>query len=173
MEIELEKLLRSIQLYYGIKNTQIASLRDMIKEYSEIILTDFIDEIREYVHESNTNIALDDRDNSEFVNIFMRGGTELLNSNIDIISVTDLIEEFCSFYNIPFEKLKQPNRCERGVNDLRFVLMTLIRNNNSCTLRVIGDMFNRDHTTVMNAIKKTREVAEITAIYDKFIKSKN
>ena len=43
------------------------SYESLIRE----ILIDFMDNLREYVHESGTNIAYDERDSSEFVDIFL------------------------------------------------------------------------------------------------------
>ncbi len=41
-------------------------------------LIEFMDELREYVAESGTNIAHDERDSSEFVDIFLNKGQTLL-----------------------------------------------------------------------------------------------
>lgn len=49
------------------------------------ILIEFMDSIREYVAESGTNIAYDERESSEFVDIFLNQG-ELL--PIDSVSIT-------------------------------------------------------------------------------------
>lgn len=40
-------------------------------------LIEFMDELREYVAESGTNIAHDERDSSEFVDIFLNKGQTL------------------------------------------------------------------------------------------------
>tara|TARA_R110002020_G_C15707768_1_gene721607 strand:- start:176 stop:493 length:318 start_codon:yes stop_codon:yes gene_type:complete len=41
-------------------------------------LIEFMDELREYVAESGTNIAHDERDSSEFVDVFLKKGQPLL-----------------------------------------------------------------------------------------------
>ena len=40
-------------------------------------LIEFMDELREYVAESGTNIAHDERDSSEFVDVFLNKGQTL------------------------------------------------------------------------------------------------
>ena len=47
------------------------------------ILIEFMDSLRDYVAESGTNIAHDERDSSEFVDIFLNQGQSL---PIDIVS---------------------------------------------------------------------------------------
>ena len=50
------------------------------------ILIEFMDSIREYVAESGTNIAHDERESSEFVDIFLNQGRSL---PIDSVSECD------------------------------------------------------------------------------------
>ena len=45
-------------------------------------LIEFMDSLRDYVSESGTNIAHDERDSSEFVDIFLSQGQNLPTSNV-------------------------------------------------------------------------------------------
>ena len=47
-------------------------------------LIEFMDGLREYVQESGTNIAHDERDSSEFVDIFLKQGQTLPIDNVCI-----------------------------------------------------------------------------------------
>lgn len=38
------------------------------------ILIDFLDDLRNYMHESHNDIAFDERDSSEFVDIYLKKG---------------------------------------------------------------------------------------------------
>jgi len=40
---------------------------------SRKILIDFMESLRDYVHDSENNIAFDERDSSEFIDIFLKG----------------------------------------------------------------------------------------------------
>tara|TARA_R110000796_G_scaffold1673_9_gene6999 strand:- start:268 stop:516 length:249 start_codon:yes stop_codon:yes gene_type:complete len=64
-------------------------------------LIEFMDELREYVAESGTNIAHDERDSSEFVDIFLNKGQTL-----PIDSVVDSEAELCGKSNCNRQKLE-------------------------------------------------------------------
>ena len=52
------------------------------------ILIEFMDELREYVAESGTNIAHDERDSSEFVDIYLKE-KQSEGVVLDVVSVSD------------------------------------------------------------------------------------
>ncbi len=67
------------------------------------ILIEFMDSIRDYVAESGTNIAYDERDSSEFVDIFLKQG-QSLPVDSDSISLPDYEYEILIYdEGTPFE----------------------------------------------------------------------
>jgi hypothetical protein len=56
-------------------------------------LIEFMDSLREYVAESGTNIAHDERDSSEFVDIFLNKGQTLPIDSVVSTSVCDEPDE--------------------------------------------------------------------------------
>jgi chromosomal replication initiator protein len=96
---------------------------------------------------------------------------ELLNSDLDIDTVIrairdlirerdefvpspdEIIEETAKFYGLDPKDIKGTSRTKE-INLARQISMYLIRHITSLSLKEIGQIFNRDHTTVMHALEK-------------------
>ena len=65
----------------------------------------------------------------------------------------DIIEETGRYYNLSSADLKGPRRT-KNVSMARQISMYLVRVITNLPLKDVGDIFNRDHTTVMFAIEK-------------------
>ncbi len=96
---------------------------------------------------------------------------ELLNSSLDIDTVIrairdlirekdefipspdEIIEETAKFFGLEAKDIKGTSRTKE-INQARQISMHLIRHITSLSLKEIGQIFNRDHTTVMHALDK-------------------
>lgn len=63
-----------------------------------------------------------------------------------------IIREVCQKYDLSFEKLKSKTR-ERDITFPRHLAMYLIKRRTGMSLEKIGQLFNRDHTTVIHALE--------------------
>lgn len=75
------------------------------------------------------------------------------------ISMKDIVDAGCKFMAIEPELLFGTRRYRYAV-ECRHVIMNYLRVEKNYFLRQIGNMFNRDHTTVIHAIKTTRNLCE-------------
>ena len=64
-----------------------------------------------------------------------------------------IITQVCKFYNIDDAVIRSAKK-SKGVADARQVAMYLIRQLTNLSFPDIGKEFDRDHTTVMHAVKK-------------------
>lgn len=64
-----------------------------------------------------------------------------------------VINIFCSNMGISFEELKAKTR-KHEVLHPRYILMYLLKQNKRNSLQSIGNLFGKDHATVLNALKK-------------------
>ncbi len=63
------------------------------------------------------------------------------------------------YYDVPIDTLKSPRR-QQNVVHARQVCMYLLRTLTDSPLSEIGSFFNRDHTTVINAVNKVEKMME-------------
>ena len=63
-----------------------------------------------------------------------------------------IIEKVAAFYNITIKDIKGKSRKRQFVK-ARFIAMYLIKNNTSLTLKTIGDIVGRDHTTIIHSLQ--------------------
>ena len=64
-----------------------------------------------------------------------------------------IISQVCKFYSVDEEKLRGTQKT-KGISEARQVAMYLIRKLTNLSLPDIGKEFNRDHSTVLYAIRK-------------------
>lgn len=65
----------------------------------------------------------------------------------------------CEQYNITVDQIKSKSR-KGPIAIPRLLTMHILRKNTLLSLKEIGDVFSRDHTTVINAIKSTNNMLE-------------
>jgi len=71
-----------------------------------------------------------------------------------------IIDEICEFYGLTQAQVKGKCRL-RGYVKARFVAMFMLRTRTGLTLKEIGRMFHRDHTSIIHAIKTINEVLSL------------
>ena len=71
-----------------------------------------------------------------------------------------IIEQICDFYGLTQAQVKGKCRL-RGYVKARFLAMFLLRTRTGLTLKEIGRMFHRDHTSIIHAIKTINEVMSL------------
>jgi chromosomal replication initiation ATPase DnaA len=71
-----------------------------------------------------------------------------------------IIEQICDFYGVTAAQIKGKCRL-RGYVKARFVAIFLLRTRTGLTLKEIGRMFHRDHTSMIHAIKTINEVMSL------------
>ena len=89
----------------------------------------------------------------------VRAVKDMFKEKSDIVPTAEvIIDEVCKFYNITPEVLKGQTR-SKDVNLARQIAMFQIRRMTSLSLKEIGKEFDgRDHTTVINSIKRIEEM---------------
>ena len=73
--------------------------------------------------------------------------------------IDTVIANTCEQYNISMDEIKSKSR-KGPIVIPRLLTMHILRSNTLLTLDEIGIAFNRDHTTVINAIKSTSNMLE-------------
>lgn len=63
-----------------------------------------------------------------------------------------IIDKIADYYKILPKDIKGKSR-KRHFVKARFIAMYCIKNNTSLTLKTIGDMVGRDHTTIIHSLK--------------------
>ena len=71
-----------------------------------------------------------------------------------------IINNICDFYSLTPAQIKGKCRL-RGHIKGRFIAMYLLRRRTGLTLKEIGRMFHRDHTSIIHAIKTIDEVLSL------------
>lgn len=73
--------------------------------------------------------------------------------------IDTVIANTCEQYNITVDQIKSKTR-KGPIVIPRLLTMHILKSNTLLTLKEIGIVFNRDHTTVINAIKSTSNMLE-------------
>ena len=73
--------------------------------------------------------------------------------------IDTVIANTCEQYNITVDQIKSKTR-KGPIVIPRLLTMHILKSNTLLTLKEIGIAFNRDHTTVINAIKSTSNMLE-------------
>lgn len=71
----------------------------------------------------------------------------------------DIITKVCIYYNISNDDIKGRDR-HRTIVLARHMAMYIIRNRLKLKLKATGQLFNRDHTTAMHAMKSISDQIE-------------
>ena len=79
-----------------------------------------------------------------------------LQQQIDYIANTDIIEAICAFYTIKKSDLLGGSRVKK-VSRARAAAAYIARNNTTMTLKEIGKMLHRKHSTIMYLINSVTE----------------
>ena len=72
----------------------------------------------------------------------------------------DIIAKVCTYYNITNEDIKGRDR-HRTIVMARHMSMFLIRTRLKLKLKSIGDLFGRDHSTVMHGIASIQDQSDV------------
>lgn len=79
--------------------------------------------------------------------------------------ISKIIQGVCNYFSITENKLKSPSHT-RFSSDARSIAMTIIKKTvKGSTYRVIGLMFNRDHSTAIHNYNKSEELIETDKKY--------
>lgn len=68
----------------------------------------------------------------------------------------EIIEAVCKYFNITVRDLKSQKR-DRVLVDPRHICMYIIRTKTPMQLNKIGKLFDRDHTTIMHAVRSVKD----------------
>ena len=71
-----------------------------------------------------------------------------------------IINDVCDFYGLTPIQVKGKSRLRSFVK-ARFISMYLLRRRTGLTLKEIGRMFHRDHTSIIHAIQTVEEVLSL------------
>jgi len=71
-----------------------------------------------------------------------------------------IIDKIAEYYKINAKDIKGKSR-KRNFVKARFIAMHFIKNNTSLTLKVIGDIVGRDHTTVIHSLQTIKNTLSL------------
>lgn len=87
-------------------------------------------------------------------NTVIRAVKDIFKEKSDIVPTADIIiEEVCNFYNLDPPLLRGQSR-SKDISLARQIAMYQIRRMTNLSLKEIGKEFNRDHSTVLNALNR-------------------
>ena len=94
------------------------------------------------------------------IDTVIRAIRDLIRERNEFVPSTDeIIDEVAKYYGINSQEIKGTSRTKE-INVPRQISMYLIRHFTTLTLKEIGKVFNRDHTTVMHAIEKVEKLVK-------------
>jgi chromosomal replication initiator protein len=70
------------------------------------------------------------------------------------------VDNVCDFYGLTIAQVKGKCRV-RGYVKARFVAIYIIRKRTGLTLKEIGRLFHRDHTSIIHAVQTIEEVLSL------------
>lgn len=105
---------------------------------------------------NNETIKLDQQLDSWLIKILEKKAKET--RNIKLTS-SECINIASQAYNIPVWKMKSKAR-QSEIVEARFYAMYLIKRHTHLSLHQIGLLFNRDHSTTLNAVRRFNERLE-------------
>lgn len=73
-----------------------------------------------------------------------------------LYAANEIIEAVCKYFNITIRDLKSQKR-DRVLVDPRHICMYIIRMKTPMQLDRIGKLFDRDHTTIMHAVRSVKD----------------
>jgi chromosomal replication initiator protein len=71
-----------------------------------------------------------------------------------------IVDNVCDFYGLTIAQVKGKCRV-RGYVKARFVSIYIIRKRTGLTLKEIGRLFHRDHTSIIHAVQTIEEVLSL------------
>ena len=71
-----------------------------------------------------------------------------------------IVDNVCEFYGLTIAQVKGKCRV-RGYVKARFVSIYIIRKRTGLTLKEIGRLFHRDHTSIIHAVQTIEEVLSL------------
>ena len=87
--------------------------------------------------------------------------TPIMKERLDIknqIKLADsIVEKVAAYYGMSNEEIRGKSR-KRELVKARWLAMYFIRQKTDYTLNAIGDMFGRDHTTVIHALETIKDI---------------
>lgn len=82
-------------------------------------LINFLDNVREYVRESGTNIAYDERESSEFVDIYL-SEKQLDDENINMIEMIEVLKDTSTILkNVSYNSTEAYQEINERIKDLK------------------------------------------------------
>lgn len=77
-----------------------------------------------------------------------------------IAEAEEIIDKVRNYYKLSERAIKGPGRQKTFVK-ARFIAMYILRGTTTFTLKQIGEMFDRDHTTVIHALQVVQDVISL------------
>ena len=105
---------------------------------------------------NNETIKLDQQLDSWLIKILEKKAKETRNVKLTSSECINIASET---YNIPVWKMKSKAR-QSEIVEARFYAMYLIKRHTHLSLNQIGLLFNRDHATTLNAVRRFNERLE-------------
>lgn len=93
----------------------------------------------------------------------------LFKDRVYVPTPDDIIEETAKYYNVPVSEVKGKSRTQ-NITLARHVSMYLIRRLTNFTQQDIGDIFNRDHTTVIASLNKVETLLSQSPDFNRMLK---
>jgi chromosomal replication initiator protein len=79
-------------------------------------------------------------------------------------SIELIIVHVSSFYEVPIDRVFARTR-KREVIEARYALIWILGKNMGMSLKKIGKMFNQDHTTILKAQRKVKNLMDVYPDY--------
>ena len=143
-----ETLLKQLETYFNLEFNQFD--KDRILGY----LTEYLNKLPPIKPQVITEQKVIYKYIKEIKNTF-----QVNDNGIPLIEPKEVIEVVTKISGIAFDQLKGKRR-DAEIIIPRHISMYLIKELCHETLKRIGDIFNRDHTSVINAIRHVREMLE-------------
>lgn len=86
------------------------------------------------------------------------------NSGDDSLKKEFIIDEVCSYYHIKEEELRTKSRVQ-PLPEIRYVCMYFLREYTLLSLSKIGDIFERDHSTVIYSFKFINDLLDTDELF--------
>ena len=85
-----------------------------------------------------------------------------------MVNEKHIISQICNYLKLDPEWLTDGSR-ERYIVDARQIAMYLIRKHTDNSFPMIGQLFNRSHSTVIHSCKKVKEISDVNKRYKALI----
>ena len=85
--------------------------------------------------------------------------TEYRSECAPVITIDKIISTVCDHLNLTGEEIKGKSRVKEHVY-ARHLIFYLFRKHTTLTLKSAGELFNRDHTTVLHALNNLQDIMD-------------